>query len=226
MPRKKDREFELRRLYREWGDGESGLPIVKLLLELGREDEAATFARGMLAQKECQDAEELERLLARVERTPNGWDAALQSFAAEPSLEKWHSIIRFAPEEKVYDWTRKAFRQLRKIGCDRDALIRYATQTGITPDVMEMVDAGEVSPDVLVERARQKGAAVVFWLGLASQAAYLMGDRFRAVALMRDARNESTDRDVPMATIFFYREHADAAMKEMMKKAGVWDWKI
>ena len=52
MPKKKDREFELRRLYREWGDGESGLPIVKLLLEMGREDEAATFARGMLAHAE------------------------------------------------------------------------------------------------------------------------------------------------------------------------------
>jgi hypothetical protein len=60
-------------------------------------------------------------------------------------------------------------------------------------------------------------------LGLAAQAAFIHGDRFRAVSLLRDAAGWENDLTTVAASIFWLRERADSEMKEMMIKAKVWE---
>lgn len=197
--------------------------MVQLLMQMGREQEVGAVARLVLSQKECIDAEEIEAILALIESTPAGWSESIERFAEKPSEEHWSAIVRFAPEERIYDWTRKAWRDLRRKNCDPNAMIRFATQTGITPDAMELVEEGGVSPETLIERGSQKGAAKSFWLGLAAQAAYLQGEKFRAVSLLREAVGAESDFSTPMGSIWFLREQEDPELEAMMKSAGVWE---
>jgi hypothetical protein len=168
----------------------------------------------------------VEAFLAVRENVPAGWSEAIDLFRNSPSEENWRAIVRFAPEESIYDWTRRAWRDLLSRGCDADAMIRYATSTGITPDAIGLVEEGRVSPEALIDRGSVPGAARSFWLGLAAEAAYQRDDRFRVISLLREARASETELTTPIHTVFFFREHADDAMREMMEKSGVWEWDL
>jgi hypothetical protein len=197
--------------------------VIELLLELGRIDEAGATGRIALRMDREDDRERIEELLAMVESTPEGWDTAIADFAAHPSKEAWDAIIRFAPLERIYDWAEKAVRQLLRGECDADAIILYASQTGVTPGMIGLVDEGLVSVDALVERASQPGAARAMWLGMAAQAAFLRENRFRTIALLRDAIASETELSLATMSIRWIRERADGEMEERMKKAGVWE---
>lgn len=210
----------LRQRYRFWAEGGSALPAIELLIELGRTEDAASVSRLALSVPECADAADIERRLAEIESAPNGWSEAIDSFINAPSEESWRSILRFAPEERVYDWARKAFRDCRRKGCDPSALIRFGTLLGILLDAIELVDDGVVDPEVLIERAEVPGAARSFWLGLAAQATFLRGDLFGTIALLRQAQN-SGEYALAIGSVFFISSRADEEMRVMMEKAGV-----
>jgi hypothetical protein len=214
---------EVIRLQQEWLSGGSALPLVQLYIERNELDDAATVGRAALSMDRCPDAEQIESLLATLESTPAGWDSAIETFVADPSAEHWKRIIRFAPPDLVYAWVRKAFRQIARRGGTGDALIRYGTQCGITPDVMEIVDRGHVEPETLIARGEEAGAARAFWLGLAAQAAYQRGNRFRAVALLREAWSCADEYSTPGYSVMFLRDHGDPELEEMMRSAGVWE---
>ncbi len=169
------------------------------------------------------DRTRVEALLCTIESTPHGWSEALGHFARYPSRETWDAIIRFSPEERVYDWAERAVRDLVEMGCSGDPIILYASQTGLTPGMIGLVEEGRVSVDALLERGRRTETARAIWLGLAAQAAYIHGDRFRTIALLRESRSHESSLASAAGTVLWLREMANEEMKEMMKKAGVWD---
>src|SRR3970282_2495990 len=106
--------------------------------------EASAVARRALPRPDCPDAEELEAALARVAAAPPGWGEALAGFAGAPSPEAWRELMRFAPPEHLYQRTRDAIRRLRKLGVDGGSLVRGASEFGLTPDLIELVEGGWV----------------------------------------------------------------------------------
>jgi hypothetical protein len=128
MTSEQEQHWVLRRRQIEWAQGGSAVPVIELLLELGRIDEAGATGRIALRMDREDDRERIEELLAIVESTPEGWDTAIADFAAHPSKEAWDAIIRFAPLERIYDWAEKAVRQLVRGECDADALILCAAK--------------------------------------------------------------------------------------------------
>jgi len=74
-------------LARRWLNGDSSLPFVQKLRELGFDDEAAATARLALRDPECRDRESLEVSLNEIASSPNGWLDALAAFAHDPSEE-------------------------------------------------------------------------------------------------------------------------------------------
>ena len=224
MKSEQELEWLLARREREWMDGASAAPVIELMLEMGRTTEAAAVGRLALTMPgEPAELARIEELLAGIESTPAGWDSAIKDFADNPSDDSWRSIIRFAPDDRVYDWTEKAVRQLKEIGCDPNAIIRFASQTGVTPGMIALVEEGGVEADVLAARASQQGAASAFWLGLAAQASYRQGDRFRAVSLLRDAFSHESGLSTAIGSVFWLRENGDEEMHDLMKGAGVWE---
>lgn len=225
MPAEQEREWALRRRQREWlSEGGSAVPVVELLLEMERPGEAATIGRLALRMETSEaDRETIETLLAKIESTPPGWSDALAEFAQNPSRDTWDAIIRFSPLERIYDWAERAVRDLMAIGCSGDHIILYASQTGLTPGMIGLVEEGHVSVEALVERGNRTEAARAIWLGLAAQAAYIHGDRFGAIALLRESRSNENDLVTAAASVLWLREMADDEMKEMMRKAGVWE---
>lgn len=206
---------------RRWiEDGESALPVVDLMLQMGNKEGAATVARMALSQPGSRDAAAIERLLEAHESVPAGWHAAIAAFKSDPSDESWRSLIAFAGADEIYRWTRRAYRDLRKLGCDANEMIRYMSRSGITPDVMELVENGEVAPQTLIDRAHEEGAATSFWLGLAAEAAYLDGDRFRAVSLMRDAARANGGA-YPFEAAAWLHDNGDAEFVEMLVASGI-----
>jgi hypothetical protein len=150
----------------EWlSEGGSAVPVVELLLELGWAEEAAAMGRlALRMERPPEDRERVEELLASVESTPEGWNLPIETFAKDPSRETWDAIICFAPSERLYDWTERAVRDLIAAGCDGDAIIRFASQTGITPGMIGLVEEGHLSVEALLERGERTEAARAIWL--------------------------------------------------------------
>ena len=210
-------------LSQQWLRGGSALPLMRFHVERDQKEKAIIVGRTALSDPDCADAEEVAALLSTLESTPAGWDAAIDGFVADPSSERWENILRFAPPDLAHAWLRRAYRDAIARGCDPNALVRFGSQSGVTPDVMELVDQGGVDPETLIERANQPGAARSFWLGLAAQAAYLHGNKFRAVSLLREAKSCADDLSFPLYSILFLQEREDPELEQMMQSAGVWE---
>jgi hypothetical protein len=215
------RNFELRNAERRWLNGESALPVVRLLEAQGAKVEAAAVARLALGRPDCQDAEELEKALARLAATPAGWEEALASFAKAPTPDGWRELMRFAPLEYIYQRTRDAIRRLRKLGVDGDSLFRCASEYGITPDLIELVEDGGVAVETIVERAARSGAARTTYIGLAAEAAFLRGDMLGTVRLLRDSMAHENDWCSVLPHVYFIRERASPEQANLLDRAGI-----
>ena len=79
---------ELTFLTRRWFNGDSSLPLVARLRELGYDDEAAATARLALRYPDCKDREGLEAALHEIASEPDGWLDELAAFARAPSEER------------------------------------------------------------------------------------------------------------------------------------------
>lgn len=181
------RDAELRDAEQRWLNGDSALPVVTLLVSRGAEAEAAAVARLTLTRPGCPDAAELEAALTRLAAMPAGWAESLAEFARYPSLERWRELMRFVPPEYVYQRQRETVRRLRSLGVSGDLLFRCASEYGLTPDLIELVEDGHVAVETLVKRADRSSGAKATYLGLAAEAAFLAGDMVGTVRLLRES---------------------------------------
>jgi hypothetical protein len=218
---KAHRDSELRDAEQRWLNGGSALPVVTLLLSRDAKVQAAAVARLALARADCPDAEELEAALARVAAAPPGWGEALAGFASAPSPEAWRELMRFAPPEYLYQRTRDAIRRLRKLGVDGDSLFRCASEFGLTPDLIELVEGGCVAVGTIVERAERSGSARTTYVGLAAEAAFLAGDMLGAVRLLRESLANENEWCSALPHVIFIRERATDEQKNLLDRAGI-----
>jgi hypothetical protein len=207
---------------REWLKGGSHARYLRLLLEFGRAAQAVSTARALLAHEDCSDRAELEALIAQAARPPGGWDEAVAAFARDPSIDGWDRLLRFTPDD-VYDQrVRYTLRLLRELEVDPDTLFRCATHVGVTPEAIELVDRGEVSPALVLERAGRSSAETrPLWLGLAARAACVRGDRFTTVRLLREAVAAAGSADVLTLDVRFVRDHGDDELQHLLDRAGL-----
>lgn len=215
------RDFELRDAQRRWLSGDSALPVVRLLVARGAKVEAGAVARLALAQPDCPDAPELEAILTRLAASPAGWPEALAEFAKAPSVERWRELMRFVPPEYVYQRHREAVRRLRSLGVDGDVLFRCASEYGLTPDLIGLVEDGCVAVSTLVERAARSEGAKAAYLGLAAEAAFLAGDMLGTVRLLRESIAHENGWCSALPHVFFVRERASPEVKELLDRAGI-----
>lgn len=206
-------------LVRRWHNGESSLPLVTRLRELGHELEAAATARLALQDARCRDRQALEELLHEIAGANDNWLDALQQFAGDPSEEQWEALMRFVPHEVWYQRLRDTTETLLRLGCDGNVLFRCATKTGMHSGIFDLATSGTVDPEVIEERGAGSPVRAT-WLGLAAQAAFARGDRFAVIRYLRDATREES-APLAMASISEIRHAADRTLNAELDKVGV-----
>lgn len=212
-------EPQLTFLARRWLNGDSSLPFVEKLRELGFDDEAAATARLALRDPECLDREALEIALHEIASSPDGWLDALAAFAHDPSEEGWQQLMLFVPEEVWYQRLRNTTEVLMRLGCDGNVLFRCTAKIGMHSGIFDLARSGTVDPEVIEERGAGSPARAT-WLGLAAQAAFARGDRFAVIRYLRDASREE-DAFLAWASINEIREEADDELNAELDKVGV-----
>ena len=215
------RDPEIRDAEQRWLNGGSALPVVTLLLSCDAKEQAAAVARLALARPGCPDVEELEAALARVAAAPPGWGKALAGFASAPSPEAWRELMRFVPSQYAYQRQREAVRRLRSLGVDGDMLFRCASEYGLTPDLIELVEDGCVAVSTIVERATRSGGAKATYLGLAAEAAFLAGDMLGTVRLLRESLAHENEWCTALPHVCFIRERATDEQKNLLDRGGI-----
>ena len=212
---------ELHEAERRWLNGASALPVVTLLLARGANVEAAAVARLALARPDCPDAPELEAALARIVASPPGWAEALVEFAKSPTRDGWRELMRFVPPEYAYQRLRDTVRRLKALGVPGDMLFECASDAGLIPELIELVEEGRVSVETLVERARRSRGAKTTYFGLAAQAAFLAGDLLGTARLLRKSLAHENEWCSALPHIHFIRERATEEQKDLLDRAGI-----
>lgn len=211
---------ELDALQQQWLDGGSALPLVRLLVERGEGDQAAAIARLVLAREECLDADEIERCLDDIDEATDEWRAQLEAMAADPSVERFEELMRFVPPELIYQRLRNALRKLKKLGVDGNVLFKCATNIGMTPEAIELVEEGLVEPETILDRARGSAARATY-VGLAAEATFLRGDLVSTIRHLREAVQFETDLCSALPHIYFVREQASPEVNAILDRAGI-----
>jgi hypothetical protein len=111
--------------------------------------------------------------------------------------------------------------RLTALGLDGDAIFEYASEVGLTPDLIELVEQGRVSVKVLEERASRAGGAKTTYFGLAAQAAFLKGDMLGTVRLLRLSIAEENEWCSAFPHVMFIRERASPEQAELLERSGV-----
>jgi hypothetical protein len=216
------RDFKLRDAERRWLlEGQSALPVVQLLEAQGAMLEAGAVARLALTRPDCPDAAELEAILDRLAASPPGWAEALAAFAKAPSVERWQELMRFVPSEYLFQRHREAVRRLRALGMDGSMLFRCASEYGLTPDLIGLVEDGCVTVSTLVERASVSKGAKTAYLGLAAQATFISGDMLGTVRLLREAIAHENNWCSVFPHVFFIRERASPEQQDLLDRAAI-----
>jgi hypothetical protein len=212
---------EVREARRRWLAGGSALPVVELMSARGAKVEAATYARLALAKPDCPDAAQLRAVLAGLSSPPAGWDGALAGFARSPSAEGWRDLMRFIPADSLYLRLRDVVGDLKNLGVDGDTIFRFASEVGLTPDLIELVEQGLVSVKVLEERAAHAGGAKTTYFGLAAQAAFLSGDMLGTIRLLRLSLSHENEWCGALPHVAFIRERVLPAQADLLDRAGI-----
>lgn len=216
-----ERSFEIRTAERKWLEGGPPLPLIRMLAETDQPVKAAAIARLVLTRPDCPDRREIEAILDQLDRAPAGWEEALQQLARNPTLEGWEALMRFNPGDLAYNRQRNALRKLRGYGVDASLLFRFATQLGITPEAMELVEDGLVTPKTILKRSEESTGAQAYFLGLAAEAVFLRGDMIGTVRLLRQAYSRENESCAPDFAVFFIRERASEEQHAALDNAGI-----
>lgn len=211
---------ELDALQQEWLSGGSALPLLRLLIARGEGDHAAAIARIALGRPECNDTPEIERLLDEIDEAPDDWRAQLAELAADPSVERFEELMRFVPPELIYQRLRNALRKLRQFEIDANILFQCATNLGMTPEAIELVEEGLVEPEIIVERGADSPARATYF-GLAAEATYLRGDIVSTIRYLRDSVRFETELCSALPHIWFIREQASDEVNAILDRAGI-----
>jgi hypothetical protein len=212
---------EVREAQQRWLNGGSALPVVELMASRGAKIEAATVARVALARPDCPDNKELRAVLSKLASPPAGWEAALAKFAESPSGDAWSELMRFVPPDHAYLRLRDAIGRFRAIGVDGDMIFRCASESGLTADLIELVEQGCVAVETLVERAAHSGGAKTTYLGLAAEAAFLAGDMLSTVRLLRESIKHENEWCSAEPHVVFIRERAAPEQLDLLDRAGI-----
>lgn len=212
---------EVRAARRSWLAGGSALPVVELMSARGAKIEAATVARLALAKPDCRDAEQLRTLLAGLSSPPAGWEDALAGFARSPSTERWRDLMYFVPADALYLRMRDIVSRLSQLGLDGDTIFEFASDVGLTPDLIDLVEQGRVSVKALEERAARAGGAKTTYFGLAAEAAFLGGDMLGTVRLLRNSIAYENEWCSVLPHLAFIRERASPQQTEILDRGGV-----
>lgn len=214
---------ELENARNAWLDGGSALPLIRLFVERDEADMAAVLARMALGKKPCPDADEIEQFLATLDDAPADWDDRLRELVAEPSLEAWSDLLRFVPDDTLYQRTRNSIRRLRALGLPGRWLFLFSCEYGLNPDAIQLVEEGLVDVATLEERAKRAGDAKTTYLGLAATAAFLAGDVVATIRLLRESAAGENEWCSADPHIRFIRERATPEVLEALDRAGVAD---
>jgi len=103
-------------------------------------------------------------------------------------------------------------------------LFLCACEWGLTPDAIELVEEGLVTPETLIARGERAGGARTTYFGLAAEAAYLAGDFLGTVRLLRDSIQHENEWCSALPHVAFIRERATPAENEALDRAGIPDW--
>jgi hypothetical protein len=206
-------------LARRWLNGDSSLPYVQKLRELGFDAEAAATARLALRNPECRDRADLEASLTEIASSPDGWFDALAAFAHDPTDEGWQQLMRFVPTEVWYQRLRNTTEVLMRLGCDGNALFQCNARIGMHSGIFDLAKSGIVDPEIIEERGDGSGSRAT-WLGLAAQAALARGDRFAVIRYLREA-SRNDDAFLAWASISEILQEADETLNAELDKVGV-----
>jgi hypothetical protein len=212
---------KVREARQRWLNGGSALPVVELMSSRGGKVEAAAVVRLALAKPDCPDAEELRSVLAKLASPPAGWEESLANFAESPSHNAWRELMRFVPPDHAYLRLRDAIGRLRALGVDGDMIFRCASESGMTPDLIELVEQGGVTVKTLLERAAHSGGAKTTYLGLAAEAAFLAGDILGTVRLLRESIAHENEWCSAEPHVIFIRERAAPGQMDLLDRAGI-----
>jgi len=212
---------EVREARQRWLNGGSALCVVELMASRGAKNEAVAVARLALAKPNCVDAAELRDVLSKLASPPAGWEESLARFAELPSRDAWRELMRFVPPDHAYLRLRDAIGRLRALGVDGDMIFRCASEFGMTPDLIELVEQGCVAVKTLVERAAHSGGAKTTYLGLAAEAAFLAGDMLGTVRLLRESIAHENEWCSADPHLIFIRERAAPAQTDLLNRAGI-----
>jgi hypothetical protein len=124
-------------------------------------------------------------------------------------------------KDYAYQRHRETVRRLTSLGVNGDLLFACASEYGLIPELIELVENGGVTVEALVERAARSTGARATYLGLAAEAAFLTGDMFKAMRLLRDAFACDNDWGLALPHIFFIRERASPEQKRLLDRAGI-----
>ncbi len=206
----------------DWLRGGSVMPLLELLRDHHRADEATMTARLALLSAEGAEEEAIEAFLTRDGQPPDGWARAVRAFARAPSVEGWEALFQFTPPEVYYHRVRATLRLLRRLGVPSDTVFKLATHRGVTPDAIELAESGAVDVNTILDRMTEAPArSRSLWLGLAARAAFAQGDRFGTVRFLSEAYRASAEGYLPVIQTTEIREQADDELNAMLDRAGV-----
>jgi hypothetical protein len=102
-----------------------------------------------------------------------------------------------------------------------DSLFRCASEFGLTPDLIELVEYGCFAVGTIVERAARSGRARTTYIGLAAEAAFLAGDMLGAVRLLRDSLANENEWCSALPHVCFIRERASPEQTALLDRASI-----
>jgi hypothetical protein len=212
---------EVREARRRWLAGGSALYVVELMSARGAKIEAAAVAQLALAKPECRDAPQLRTLLAGLSSPPAGWNDALAGFVRSPSTEHWRDLMRFIPADALHLRMRDIISRLSQLGLDGGTIFEYASDIGLTPDLIELVERGRVSVKMLEQRTTRSGGAKTTYFGLAAEAAFRSGDMLGTIRLLRQSLSYENEWVSAGPHVTFVRERVTPEQKDILDRAGI-----
>ena len=198
----------------------SGLRLISLLYDSGDEIALGAMSRMLLDDPACPDRAAIQAMVAKLNRTPAGWEASLDAFAANPSFEAWDNLMRFCPLEAQFQRVKNTLRNLKARGVDPNLLFILGSKDGLLPEAIGWAEEGLVDPETILaqEKTMHSDEMRGTLLGLAAQAYFHRGDRFNTVRYLKEAVAFS---DTARFTVKRIEDHADHELREMMGKAGL-----
>ena len=198
----------------------SGLRLISLLYDSGDEIALGAMSRMLLDDPDCPDRAAIQAMVAKLNRTPAGWEDSLDAFVANPSVEAWDNLMRFCPLEAQFQRIKNSLRTLKARGVDPNLLFILGSKDGLIPEAIGWAEEGLVDPETILaqEKTMYSDEMRGTLLGLAARAYFHRGDRFNTVRYLKEAVALS---GTARFTVQHIQDHADHELREMMLKAGL-----